>query len=45
MFQLNKAEFNLIFQNGISSWGGVRKFPFAFTENGIAMLSGIFCQV
>lgn len=33
MFQLNKTEFeqlknDLIFQNGISSWGGTRKYPF-----------------
>ena len=46
MFQLTKEEFeflkqNLIFQNGISSWGGTRKLPFAFTEQGLAMLSGI----
>jgi hypothetical protein len=41
MFQLNKDEFNLIFQNGISSWGGTRKFPYAFTEHGIAMLAGL----
>jgi hypothetical protein len=27
MFQLNSEEFNLIFQNGISSWGGTRKLP------------------
>ena len=26
-------------QNVISSWGGTRKLPYAFTENGIAMLS------
>lgn len=32
MFQLTKEEFNLIFQIGISSWGGARKLPFAFTE-------------
>ena len=32
MFQLNDEEFNLIFQNGISSWGGTRKRPYAFTE-------------
>lgn len=25
----------------ISSWGGTRKLPFAFTEQGLAMLSGI----
>ena len=46
MFQLTKDEFislksNLIFQNGISSWGGTRKLPYAFTEQGLAMLSGI----
>ena len=46
MFQLTKEEFdqlktNLIFQNGISNWGGTRKFPYAFTEQGLAMLSGI----
>lgn len=42
MFQLSKEEFeNLIFQNGTSSWGGTRKLPFAFTEQGLAMLSGL----
>lgn len=42
MFQLNEEEFkNLIFQNGTSSWGGTRKLPKAFTEQGVAMLSGI----
>ncbi|MES1215132.1 MAG: ORF6N domain-containing protein, partial [Bacteroidota bacterium] len=42
MFQLNTEEFkNLIFQNGTSSWGGSRKNPFAFTEQGVAMLSGV----
>ena len=42
MFQLNASEFkNLMFQNGISSWGGTRKLPYAFTENGMAMLSGV----
>lgn len=42
MFQLNREEFkNLIFQNGISSWGGTRKTPYVFTEQGVAMLSGI----
>ena len=42
MFQLTKEEFdNLIFQNGISSWGGRRKLPYAFTEQGVAMLSGV----
>ncbi|MCL6097206.1 MAG: ORF6N domain-containing protein [Bacteroidetes bacterium] len=42
MFQLTKAEFNnLIFQFGISSWGGTRKLPYAFTEQGVAMLSSV----
>ena len=46
MFQLTKEEFeqlkhDLIFQNGISSWGGTRKLPHAFTEQGLAMLSGV----
>jgi len=31
----------LIFQIGTSSWGGTRGKPFAFTEQGVAMLSGI----
>jgi len=33
--------FDLIFQNGTSSWGGTRKLPYAFTEHGVAMLSGL----
>lgn len=42
MFQLTKEEYNnLIFQNGIPSWGGNRFLPFAFTEHGITMLSSI----
>lgn len=49
MFQLTKAEFeslpkptnNLMSQIVISSWGGTRKMPYAFTEQGIAMLSGV----
>ena len=42
MFQLSKEEIdNLIFQFGTSSWGGTRSLPFAFTEQGVAMLSGI----
>lgn len=42
MFQLNASEFkNLMFQNGTSSWGGTRKLPYAFTENGMTMLSGV----
>ena len=46
MFQLTQDEFNklrsdLIFQNGTSNWGGTRKLPYAFTEQGLAMLSGV----
>ncbi len=42
MFQLTKEEFqNLMCQNGISSWGGTRKLPCVFTEQGVAMLSGV----
>lgn len=51
MFRLTEVEFkNLMFQNGISnlksqnatsSWGGIRKAPLVFTEQGVAMLSGI----
>lgn len=42
MFQLTKAEFEiLIFQIGTSKWGGRRKLPYAFTEQGVAMLSGV----
>tara|TARA_B100000614_G_C14548131_1_gene492881 strand:- start:1901 stop:2422 length:522 start_codon:yes stop_codon:yes gene_type:complete len=42
MFQLTQQEFkNLKSQFVTSSWGGVRKMPHAFTEQGVAMLSGI----
>jgi len=42
MFQLTKGEWeNLISQNAISSWGGTRKLPFAFTELGATMLSSV----
>lgn len=42
MFQLNNKEFqNLKSQFATSSWGGRRKLPLAFTEQGVAMLSGI----
>lgn len=39
MFQLTKAEFeNLMSKKSTSSWGGRRKLPYAFTEQGIYML-------
>jgi hypothetical protein len=45
IFQLTKEEFeNLILQNAISKSkgrGGTRKMPFAFTEQGVSMLSGV----
>ncbi len=42
MFQLTKEEFqNLMCQFGTSSWGGTRKLPYVFTEQGVAMLSGV----
>ncbi|MBW8051398.1 MAG: ORF6N domain-containing protein [Cytophagales bacterium] len=42
MFQLSQDEFKiLISQIVTSSWGGTRKLPYAFTEQGVAMLSGI----
>lgn len=42
MFRLTKMEFDdLIFQSGTSSWGGTRKLPYAFTEQGVAMLSSV----
>ena len=41
-FQLSKKEFDdLRSQIGISSWGGRRYPPYAFTEQGVAMLSGV----
>ena len=42
MFQLSKGEFdNLKSQIVTSSWGGTRKPPYAFIEQGLAMLSGL----
>lgn len=43
MFQLSKKEFeNLKSQFVISSWGGLRReTPYAFTEQGVAMLSSV----
>ena len=42
MFQLTEQEFaNLKSQFATSSWGGRRKLPFAFTEQGVAMLSSV----
>ena len=42
MFQLTKGELeNLKSQIVTSSWGGRRNQPYAFTEQGVAMLSGV----
>ena len=42
MVQLTKEEFdNLRFHFGTSRWGGRRYLPYAFTEQGIAMLSSV----
>lgn len=42
MFQLIKDEFeNLKSQNATSSWGGTRKLPHVFTEQGVYMLATV----
>ena len=43
MFQLSKSEFDALrFQFGTSSqWGGTRYPPYVFTQEGVAMLSGV----
>ena len=42
MFQLTKEEWEILMSQIVtSSWGGTRKLPFAFTEQGVAMLSGL----
>lgn len=42
MFQLTKEEFeNLRSQIVTTRWGGTRTMPYAFTEQGVAMLSGL----
>ena len=42
MFRLTKEEFkNLKSQFATSSWGGIRKLPYVFTEQGVAMLSSV----
>ena len=44
MFQLTEQEFDhLKSQIVISSWGGLRRaYPYAFTKQGVAMLSSVF---
>ena len=42
MFQINRKEYDvLISQFVTSSWGGTRKLPYAFTGQGVAMLSSV----
>ena len=42
LFQLTKEEMSILrCQFGTSRWGGERYLPFAFTKNGVAMLSGV----
>jgi hypothetical protein len=42
MFQLTETEAsNLMSQNAISSWGGRRKLPYVFTEQGVAAVSAV----
>ncbi len=42
MFKLTEKEWNnLKSQNATSSWGGRRKLPNVFTEQGISALSGV----
>lgn len=42
LFQLSIREFeSLKSQFVTSSWGGTRKLPYAFTEHGVTMLTGI----
>ena len=42
MFQLSRSELSdLKSQFVTSSWGGIRKLPYAFTEQGVAMLSSV----
>jgi len=42
MFQLTKEEFKILRSQFVtSSWGGQRYLPFVFTQEGVAMLSGV----
>ena len=42
MFRINRNEARILkCQFGISSWGGRRGYPYAFTEQGVAMLSSV----
>lgn len=42
MFQLSEEEFEILRSQSVtSSWGGRRTPPYAFTEQGVAMLSSV----
>ena len=42
MFQLNEEEAEILKSQFVtSSWGGTRKLPFAFTEQGVTMLASV----
>ena len=42
LFQLTDQEFAILKSQFVtSSWGGIRKLPFAFSEQGVAMLSSV----
>jgi hypothetical protein len=42
MFELTRSEFDHLRSHFVtSSWGGQRYLPYAFTEQGVAMLSGV----
>jgi len=43
MFQLSKEEFEILKSHFVisSGWGGRRTLPYAFTEQGVAMLSSV----
>ncbi len=43
MFQLSKEEFDILRSQSLTSrsWGGRRYLPYAFTEQGVAMLSSV----
>ncbi|HNR88028.1 MAG TPA: ORF6N domain-containing protein [Spirochaetota bacterium] len=42
MFQLTQNEYDILISQIVTSrWGGTRKLPYAFTEQGVAMLSSV----
>ena len=42
MFQLSQNEWEILKSHfATSSWGGIRKLPYAFTEHGVTMLASV----